>query len=432
MPASPRNHFSPSIVRHTFRLLLPAVGCLLLPGLGGGNDLSLAGRESPPAARPAAPVVSARCEPPIPDVRAFEGQEDPSVQLCQALGPAAPCPICAVDCSTCRPGWCGGWERARIIDWQAYAQGEYAGHYRTPHVGEYRLRVDDELDLVYRLTREQTSTPYRLQVGDEIQVESFTDPELNRTLTIQPDGTITLRLLGQVEAVGRTVPQLREELDRLYSKYYKVPAITVTPLRVNTRLEDLRAAVDRRYGEGGQNRLARVTPEGTISAPAIGSVCAQGLTLPELQYELNERYRQAGIEGIEVIPVLLARAPRFVYVVGEVYVPGRYELTGPTTLIQAISMAGSWKIGANLRQVVVFRRGDDWRLMATMVDVNGALLGRKPCPPGEIWLSDSDIVIVPKHPLQVADDVIEMTFTRGIYGVFPLVGSLNFAKLSSL
>ncbi len=398
----------------------------LIPDKGIGSLLQLGKR----------PVATALALPPMADSprHAAEaivsvGAEPTDIRLCQALGPAAPCPICAVDGSTCCRKC---WQSARIIDWQAYAQGEYVGHARLPHVPEYRLRVDDELDLVYRLTRNETPNPYRLEVGDEIQVESFTDPELNRSLIIQPDGTITLRLLGQVKATGRTVPQLRGEIEAMYSKYYKVPAITVTPLKVNTRLEDLRATVDRRYGAGGQNRLARVTPEGTISLPAIGSVMAQGLTLTELQYELNERYRQVGIEGIEVIPVLTLRAPRFVFVVGEVAVPGRYELTGPTTLLQAIAMAGSWNVGANLRQIVVFRRGDDWRLMATRVNVADALCGKTPFSPGEIWLDDSDIVIVPKGPLLVADDFIEQVFTRGIYGVFPMFVSLNFAKLSTL
>ena len=167
-----------------------------------------------------------------------------------------------VDGSTCN---CRrrGWEAARIIAWQAYAQGEYVGHERLAHVPEYRLRVDDQLDMVYRLTREETATPYRLNVGDEIRVESFTDPDLNRDLLLQPDGTITLRLLGQVHATGRTVTQLRDALDELYKKYYKVPAITVTPLKVNTKLEDLRATIDRRAGIGGQSQAVRVTPEGT-------------------------------------------------------------------------------------------------------------------------------------------------------------------------
>jgi len=126
------------------------------------------------------------------------------------------------------------------------------------------------------------------------------------------------------------------------------------------------------------------------------------------------------------------RAPRFVYVLGEVRNPGRYELTGPTTVIQAISMAGSWNVGSNLRQVIVFRRGDDWRLMATMVNLQAALYGNQPCPQGEIWLSDSDVVLVPKDRILVADEFINLVFTRGIYGVFPMVAAVNFSKLSSL
>jgi polysaccharide biosynthesis/export protein len=351
--------------------------------------------------------------------------------LCQALGPAAPCPVCAVDGSTCQGCRCRGWEAARLINWQAYAQGEYVGHERLAHMNEYRLRVDDQLDLIYRLTREETSTPYKLNVGDEIRVESFADPELNRDLIIQPDGTITLRLLDQIHATGRTVTQLRDALDEAYKKFYHDPSITVTPLKVNTKLEDLRATVDRRAGLGGQNQLVRITPEGTISLPAIGSVQAQGLTLTELQSELNQRYR-AEIEGIEVIPVLEQRAPRYVYVLGEVRTPGRFELTGPTTAIQALSMAGSWNVGANLRQIVVLRRGDDWRLMATMINLEAVLRGAQPTPPGEIWLSDSDIVIVPKSAILQADDFINLVFTRGIYGVLPTSAVINFSKLSSL
>ncbi len=359
---------------------------------------------------------------------------DPAVQPCQALGPAAPCNICAVDGATCTNGkWgCRGWEAARMINWQAFAQGEYCGHERLAHVPEYRIRVDDQLDLVYRLTREETSKPYRLNVGDEVRVESFSDPDLNRDLILQPDGTITLRLLGQVKATGKTVAQLRDELEEAYTKFYKIPTISVTPLKVNTKLEDLRAAVDRRWGVGGQSQAVRVTPEGTISLPAIGSVPVQGLTLPEAQLELNERYRRE-IEGIEIIPILVARAPRYAYVLGEVRAPGRFVLEGPTTVIQAISMAGSWNVGANLRQVVVFRRGDDWRLMATVVNLQAALFGNQPTPAGEIWLSDSDIVIVPKGSILIADDFINLVFTRGIYGVVPFQGvSLNFAKASSL
>ncbi len=230
----------------------------------------------------------------------------------QGLGPAAPCPICAVDGSQCYVcGQCGRarqarWEDARFIAWQAYAQGEYVGHARTAHVGEYRLRVDDQLDMLYRITRDETRSPYRLNVGDSVRVESFTDPDLNRELMVQPDGMITVRLLGQVHAAGQTVTQLRDVLEDLYKKYYKVPSITVTPIKVNTQLDDLRSVVDRRYGVGGQGANVRISPDGTISLTAIGYVHAQGLSLTELRKEINERYREK-IEGMEIIPVLSAR-----------------------------------------------------------------------------------------------------------------------------
>jgi len=376
--------------------------------------------------------------PPSAD-RAAHWEADPErqatgaemIQLCQALGPAAPYPIHGVDCAS---GVCGPsrWDGMGPIDWQAYGQGEYLGHSRAAHVHEYRLRVDDVLEFVYRMTRDETSQPYQINVGDELRVESFTDKELNREVIVQPDGSITLRLLGQVKATRRTVDQLRLELDAMYEKFYKVPAVTVTPLKVNTKLEDLRATVDSRFGSGGQARQARVTPEGTIALPAVGSVPAQGLTLEELKHELDERYAME-VEGIEVTPVLISRAPRFVYVLGEVATPGRFTMEGPTTVMQAIAMACSWNVGGNLRQVIVFRRGDDWRLLATMLDLRGALYAKRPCPADEIWLNDSDIVVVPKSAILVADNIIELVFTRGIYGVVPFQGvALSFSKLSTL
>ena len=375
-----------------------------------------------------------------------------NIQLCQALGPAAPFPIWGVDSTA---GCCGeaevGWDARGPIPWQRYAQGEYVGDARLAHVGEYRLRVDDQLSVLYRLTREETFAPYRLEVGDQIQVESLTGDTANvgggpganqaagatdnvrRNLIVQPDGTITLPLLGQVRAAGLTIAGLTANLEKAFQKYYRVPAITVTPLRVNTRLEDLRAAVDARGGIGGQRIDLVVTPAGTISLPAIGAVCVQGLTAEEAKLEIDARYDQT-IPGMDVTVILLQRAPRFIYVLGEVAQPGRFQLEGPTTVMGAIALAQGWNIGANMRQVVVFRRGHDWRLKATMLDVRGALYGRRPVPADEIWLNDSDIVVVPKMPIQAVNEFIELVFVRGLYSIFPQFtgGDFTFSSFSRI
>ena len=342
------------------------------------------------------------------------------IKLCQALGPAAPHPIWGVDSAA--SGGCGevGWDARGCVDWQAYAQGEYIGHARSAHVGEYRIRVDDRIAFVFRLTRKVSGKPYEFQVGDTLRVESLTgdagsnlensaevQDNIRRDLVIQPDGTISLPLLGQVRSAGMTVDGLRQHLEALYQDFYKVPAITVTPISINTRLDDLISAVDARQGTGGLQLETTVNPDGKLYLPGLGAIYAQGLTIGELKWEVDARY-DAEIPGVAVTPVLTQRAARFVFVLGEVQTPGRYTLEGPTTLMGAIALAGGWNPGANLRQVVVFRRSDDWRLMATMLDIKGALYGRRPTPADEIWINDSDVVVIPKSPIQVADEFISL------------------------
>ena len=370
-----------------------------------------------------------------------------SVRLCQmhgglehAAGPADGV-ICGVDCRMCVPG--GGephWDASHPIPWEVFAQGEYVGPARVVHMPEYRLRVDDILEITYWFTHEASDESYRFEVGDQIMIESLTDANLNRGtldqgrgLTVQPDGTITVRLLGQVPAAGRSVDDLREALENSYLEYYKVPSITVTPLKTNARLEALRSSIDARFGTGGQVRRVQIIPEGTVQLPGLSSTQAHGLSISELEREVEERYIAEFGPGVNVTVSLFQRAPRFVYVLGEVTNPGQFTLQQPTSVIQALALAGDYNIGANLREVVVMRRTDDWRLMATRLDLRGALLGKRPCPADDVWVRDSDIIIVPKSPILLIDDFINLVFTRGVYGVVPFQGiSVAFAKASTI
>lgn len=182
--------------------------------------------------------------------------------------------------------------------------------------------------------------------------------------------------------------------------------------------------MDARQGFGGQAIEAVVSPDGTIQLPALDSICAQGLTLAELKMEIDARYDQV-VHGIEVTPVLDQRAPRFVYVLGAVNEPGRFELVAPTTVMQAVALAQGWELGANLRQIVVFRRAEDWRLLATRIDLRGALYGARPSPADEIWLRDSDIVLVPNSPIRAITDALELVLGGPhISNITPIISAL--------
>jgi polysaccharide biosynthesis/export protein len=367
----------------------------------------------------------------------------------QPLTPASPHPIWGVDSAA--GGKCAevGWDSRGCIPWEEFAQGEYVGHARLPHVPEYRLRESDVVAVYYRRTRQELSRPYELQVGDRIRVESLTagssaaeptgqgqaqapNDDIARELVVQPDGFITLPLLGEVRATRRTISSLRDELENQYKEYFRIPSITITPVSINTKLEDLMDTVDSRAGTlGGRQVSVTVTPAGDIQLPAISSVFVQGLTLAEARQEIDAKY-DAVVPGVHVTLVLVERAQRFIYVLGEVGQSGRFELQGPTTAMQAVAMAGGWKPGSNLRQIVVFRRGPDWRLMATMIDLRGALYAKRPVPADDIWLNDSDIILVPKTPVEQADEFIEQVFTRGVYGLVPREIIWNFNTGSAL
>ena len=143
----------------------------------------------------------------------------------------------------------------RPTDFGAYGPGGYAGPSRLAHLSQYRLRPGDELLVFYLITRRQNQGEYRLAPGDTLLIESVADPDLARGtldngLEIQPDGTITVRLLGQVKAGGLTIGQLREVLEEQYKKFYDEPAIDVTPVRTNRLADDIRNAVG---GQSGFN-----------------------------------------------------------------------------------------------------------------------------------------------------------------------------------
>ena len=72
-----------------------------------------------------------------------------------------------------------------------------------------------------------TSPEYRLQPGDKIHIEVYHDQDLSPSLQIRPDGKITLPLLGDVPAAGRTSLELRDQIAKQLNDYITNPVVTV-------------------------------------------------------------------------------------------------------------------------------------------------------------------------------------------------------------
>ena len=79
------------------------------------------------------------------------------------------------------------------------------------------------------MTYTDTSPAYRFFPGDEIEIVVFSAPELNRTVTVGPDGRVALPLIGAVRAADLTADELRQALVVAYSNQLRQPELSVVP-----------------------------------------------------------------------------------------------------------------------------------------------------------------------------------------------------------
>ena len=356
------------------------------------------------------------------------GRIPTAVQMCPPQQPTGvtsgackPC-ITGIDCAQ-DPSGEKRWGDAQRISFDPLWHGEYIGPVRLPSLLEYRIRINDEITFTYIPNRQKTIEEYKLMVGDEISLDSISDNSIKQArVPIQPDGTVIVPLLKTpMAASGKTIQTLRKDLEVAYKQYIVAPAIDILPVKVNTSVEDLKDAVNGPFAAGGRAITTTVNPDGKIQLIGLGSVYVLGMTLDEIKREISLRYRENYV-GIDIEPRLTRTASHVCYVFGEVGKPGRFEMDRPTTVTQILAQAEGTRVGANSRQIVVFRRAEDWRLISTMLDLQGAHFGKSPNPSDEIWLRDGDTLVVPKKPITRLDNFIQLWFTDGLYRVLPFQG----------
>src|SRR3954465_3122166 len=71
------------------------------------------------------------------------------------------------------------------------------------------------------------ASDYRMFPGDKLRIEIYKDAQLSQSLQIRPDGKITLPLVGDVPAAGRTSVELRDAIATSLKDYITNPVVTV-------------------------------------------------------------------------------------------------------------------------------------------------------------------------------------------------------------
>jgi len=72
-----------------------------------------------------------------------------------------------------------------------------------------------------------TQDRYRLQPGDVLEVQYRYSPEFNQTVTVQPDGYVSLEIGGDLKVAGFTIEETRQAILRQASKRLQDPVATI-------------------------------------------------------------------------------------------------------------------------------------------------------------------------------------------------------------
>jgi polysaccharide export outer membrane protein len=75
---------------------------------------------------------------------------------------------------------------------------------------------------------------YAIGPADVLQVIVWKEPDLTRDVTVRFDGMITIPLIGDVKAAGRTPGELADSLAKSLERFVEVPRVTVGVSQANS------------------------------------------------------------------------------------------------------------------------------------------------------------------------------------------------------
>jgi len=176
---------------------------------------------------------------------------------------------------------------------------------------------------------------YRIKPGDTLQVEVLEDPNLNRTVLVLPDGSISVPMAGSVRAGGRNVDAVAQMISsRMASNFAVEPTVLVS--------------------------VAALAP--------------------------REPRREAEPELMNV------------YILGEANEPGRKEVLPGTTLLQFLAEAGGLSRFAAEKRIQL-RRVDPDSGQERVYPFNYRTMGGSDSISGTTVLAPGDVIFVPERRL---------------------------------
>jgi polysaccharide export outer membrane protein len=153
------------------------------------------------------------------------------------------------------------------------------------------------------------------------------------------------------------------------------------------------------------DQTVTVQPDGFVALQIVGDLKLQGLTMDQVKAAILEK-ASLRLKDPEITLVLKDFEKPYFVVGGEVGTPGRFEMRGTVTAIQAIAMAGGFKNSAKHSQVVLFRKVSPDLAKTQILNLKAAMTGSTSEP--NIDLKPGDMLIVPQNRISKIERIVKI------------------------
>jgi len=267
-------------------------------------------------------------------------------------------------------------------------------------------------------TVEVASWPYRLGVGDVLNLSVYGEEKSMREVPVDPTGNITYMLVGTVTAAGRTIDEIRADLQKRVASKLSHGIINIVPVRFGSQTFTILGELN--YPgtyllEGNTTVLDAVAKARGIRTGYFRNSTAEmadfkhatlmrkGRLLP-LDFE-GLLHRGDAAQNLELrngdiitIPSSLVRS---IYVLGDVNFPRTIGFFSAVSLVQALTEARGLKSASDGRIVVV--RGSLSKPEARVVNYYRIIKGRET----DVRLSPGDIVYAPPPRFKLLREIVQ-------------------------
>lgn len=287
-------------------------------------------------------------------------------------------------------------------------RAQYAGP--APEKSDYARRVlpvtEDQKELETLLDAKQPTV--RIAAGDMLDVKVYNLKAYEVRARVASDGSAIFPLVGALQVGGLSVEDLQNLLrDKLQQEgMIRDPHVSAVLSETPTQVATVSGEVMKpgNYPVRGKHTLIEMlsAAEG-LKDTASHTVVLDRPGLPEgIPIQLGPDPTQSRYANIPIFAgdTIIASRVGVFYVVGAVKNAGAYPLkaTTPTTILQAMSMAGGMGYEAELGNARLVRREGTSNRMETKVDLNKIMRGK-----GEdLTLQADDILMLPTNKMRAA------------------------------